>query len=99
MPGTVTYPVGSLVTARGREWLVLPESRQPELLILRPLGATDEEITGILPELEPVDIGDFRAARPSDGGRLRVVPVCSVTRCGSASAPLPARSARSVASP
>ena len=68
MTGTVTYPVGSLVTARGREWLVLPESRQPELLILRPLGATDDEITGILPELEPVTSATFAPPDPATAG-------------------------------
>jgi superfamily II DNA or RNA helicase len=68
LPDTVTYPVGSLVTARGREWLVLPESRQPELLILRPLGATDDEITGILPELEPVTSATFAPPDPATAG-------------------------------
>ena len=71
MPSTVTYPVGSLVTARGREWLVLPESRQPELLILRPLGATDDEITGILPELEPVTSATFAPPDPATAGDAR----------------------------
>lgn len=46
MPGTVS--VGALVTARGREWVVLPESRPDEnLLVLRPLGGTEDEKTGI----------------------------------------------------
>lgn len=38
------FAVGSLVKARGREWVVLPESDQ-ELLVVRPLGGTDDEIT------------------------------------------------------
>jgi superfamily II DNA or RNA helicase len=71
VPSPVTYPVGSLVTARGREWLVLPESRQPELLILRPLGATDDEITGILPELEPVTSATFAPPDPATAGDAR----------------------------
>ncbi|KYF49446.1 hypothetical protein BE08_33020 [Sorangium cellulosum] len=41
-----SFAVGSLVRARGREWVVLPES-EPELLVLRPLGGTEDEITGI----------------------------------------------------
>lgn len=67
------FASGSLVTARGREWVVLPESGD-DLLMLRPLGGTDDEVTGILPELEevreasfplpdPADLGDYRSAR------------------------------------
>ena len=42
------FDVGSLVRARGREWVVLPESEQDhDLLVLRPLGGTDDEVTGI----------------------------------------------------
>lgn len=41
-----SFAVGSLVRARGREWVVLPES-EPDLLVLRPLGGTEDEITGI----------------------------------------------------
>jgi len=33
---SMTFAVGSLVKARGREWVVLPESAD-EMLILRPL--------------------------------------------------------------
>ena len=42
----MSYSVGSLVRARSREWVVLPESKD-DFLILRPLGGTDDEITGI----------------------------------------------------
>src|SRR5436305_338225 len=44
MPSTLTSP-GRLVSLRGREWVVLP-SDDPETLLLRPLGGSDEEITG-----------------------------------------------------
>lgn len=71
MAPTVTYPVGSLVSARGREWLVLPESEQPDLLVLRPLGATDDEITGILPALEPVTSATFAPPDPATAGDAR----------------------------
>jgi hypothetical protein len=44
----MTFAVGSLVRARGREWVVLPESTaEIDLLVLRPLGGADNEITGI----------------------------------------------------
>src|SRR5260370_38762207 len=43
----MAYSVGSLVQARGREWIVLPETTR-EMLVLRPLGGTDDERTGII---------------------------------------------------
>ncbi len=62
---------GTLVRARGREWVVLPDSND-DLLLLRPIGGLDEEIVGIMPAIEPLesatfplpareDIGDFRS--------------------------------------
>lgn len=45
MPNTLTSP-GRLVSLRGREWVVLP-SDDVETLLLKPLGGSDEEITGI----------------------------------------------------
>jgi hypothetical protein len=64
------FAVGSLVSARGREWVVLPES-EPDLLVLRPLGATDAEIAGILPALEPVRPATFDPPDPSRPGDAR----------------------------
>lgn len=69
----MTFAVGSLVTARGRDWVVLPDS-EPDLLVVRPLGGSDEEVTGIHLALEQVrpaallpptanDLGDYRSAR------------------------------------
>jgi superfamily II DNA or RNA helicase len=37
---------GKLVSLRGREWVVLP-SDDPELLVVKPLGGSDDEIAGI----------------------------------------------------
>ncbi|HJZ04548.1 MAG TPA: hypothetical protein VJ327_01645 [Patescibacteria group bacterium] len=42
----MTFSVDSLVKARGREWVVLPEFEEG-LLALRPLGRTGDELTGI----------------------------------------------------
>jgi len=53
----VSFAIGSLVNARGREWVVLPES-EADLLVLRPLGGTNDEVTGILPSLETVEPAD-----------------------------------------
>ena len=49
----MSFTVGSLVKARGREWVVLPESDE-QMLILRPLGGTEDEVTGIYVPLESV---------------------------------------------
>ena len=37
---------GALVTARGRDWVVLPES-DDDLLVLRPLGGADDDIAAV----------------------------------------------------
>lgn len=59
------FAVGSLVRARGREWVVLPESeREQDVLWLRPLGGTDDEIAGLYRPLEPVEPAVFRAPDP-----------------------------------
>lgn len=71
------YKPGSLVTFRNRPWVVLP-SEDNVLLLLKPLGGSDEEITGIyLPVaskdekpqsynfIKPSinDLGDFTSAK------------------------------------
>lgn len=64
----MSFDVGALVHARGREWVVLPESKDDEdLLVLRPLGGSEDQITGIYLPLEP----DVREARfpPPDPDR------------------------------
>ncbi len=63
---TLSKP-GTLVHARGREWVVLPESTDA-LLIARPVGGLDEEITGILPAVEPVESTTFRLPTRDDLG-------------------------------
>jgi len=62
------FAVGSLVKSRGREWVVLPDSTE-ETLILRPLGGTDAEVTGIhLPAGEEVISATFDLPDPSRVG-------------------------------
>ena len=72
--GILSKP-GTLIRTRGREWVVLPESTD-DVLIARPLGGLDEEITGIMPAIEHVesaafslpsraDLGDFTSDRKS----------------------------------
>jgi SNF2 family DNA or RNA helicase len=61
------YEPGTLVEARGREWVVLPES-SPDLLVLRPLGGADDERAAVIPELEQVRSAEFAPPDPSDAG-------------------------------
>jgi superfamily II DNA or RNA helicase len=55
-----TYNPGSLVSARGREWIVLPEA-EPDTLRLRPLGGGERDETLIYLPLErhPVQPATF----------------------------------------
>ena len=66
----MTFTVGSLVKARGREWVVLPDSTD-DLLVLRPLGGSDDEIAGIYIPLEPVSLATFDLPDPSQPGDYR----------------------------
>jgi superfamily II DNA or RNA helicase len=63
----MSYAVGSLVKARGREWVVLPES-EDDMLVLRPLGGTDDEVTGIYLPLETVEPAHFTLPDPMQLG-------------------------------
>lgn len=58
---------GTLIQARGREWVVLPDSTDT-LLLARPLGGLDEEATGILPAVEPVESASFKMPTQADLG-------------------------------
>lgn len=69
----MSFATGSLVRARGREWVILPGG-EDDLVLVRPLGGTDDEETGILTALEtiepatfplpdPQEVGDFRSGR------------------------------------
>ncbi len=60
----MNFAAGSLVRARGRDWVVLPDS-DDDLMKLRPLGGTDEEITGILTRLEQVAPAGFSLPDPA----------------------------------
>lgn len=66
----MSFAVGSLVKAREREWVVLPESDH-ELLMVRPLGGTEDEATGICLALESVEAATFDLPNPSQLGDWR----------------------------
>lgn len=68
---------GRLIKLRGREWVVLP-SDDTELLLLKPLGGSEAEITGVFlplgfsedepheaefPQPQAADLGSFSSAR------------------------------------
>lgn len=61
------FQPGTLVRARGREWVVLPES-EPDVLVLRPLGGSDDERAAVLPDLEDVAEARFAYPDPTDAG-------------------------------
>ncbi|OJV83566.1 MAG: helicase [Cellulomonas sp. 73-92] len=65
-----TYAPGTLVRARGREWVVLPESAD-DFLVLRPLAGGDTDRAGVLPALEAVESATFPTPGPDDLGDAR----------------------------
>ena len=66
---TLHFNPGAIVRARGREWVVLPQS-QPKVLHLRPLGGGEEQPTILLPALErePVTPATFPYPNPDQAG-------------------------------
>lgn len=66
MSASLSKP-GTLVHARGREWVVLPQSTD-EILMLRPVGGLDEEVTGVLPAVEAVESATFPLPSHDDLG-------------------------------
>lgn len=58
------FTPGSIVRARGREWVVLPDS-DAELLVLRPLGGSDDEVTGLDLAFEGDDVKPARFEPPT----------------------------------
>ena len=69
--GVGTFEVGTLVSARGRDWVVLPQSKAPDFLVLRPLGGGDDEVAGVFPQLEDVRPATFEKPDPNDAGPAR----------------------------
>jgi superfamily II DNA or RNA helicase len=93
----VTYASGSLVTARGREWVVLPES-EPDMLVLRPLGGAADEVTAVFPDLESVSHAHFPKPAPDDLGDAQAAGLLrTALRVGFDSSAGPFRSLGSIA--
>src|SRR5262245_28933307 len=66
----MSFAVGSLVRARGREWVVLPETAG-ELVIARPLGGADEETAGLYLPLGSVEPASSALPDPNAAGDHR----------------------------
>lgn len=65
---TVTdFPPGTLINARGRDWLVLPGASEGTILA-RPLGGRDDETTVLLPQFDNPKAAVFDAPTVDDRG-------------------------------
>ncbi|MFJ4481647.1 DEAD/DEAH box helicase [Streptomyces longwoodensis] len=92
-----TYTAGSLVAVRGREWVVLPESA-PDMLVLRPLGGSEDDIAAVFPSFEEVRPAEFAAPSPDDLGDQRAAGLLrTALRIGFRSGAGPFRSLASIA--
>ncbi|MFE0985522.1 DEAD/DEAH box helicase [Streptomyces rochei] len=94
---SLTYTAGSLVAARGREWVVLPESAT-DMLVLRPLGGNEDDIAAVFPSFEEVRPAEFAAPSPDDLGDQRAAGLLrTALRIGFRSGAGPFRSLASIA--
>lgn len=64
----VAYQPGKLVAFRGREWVVLP-SGDADLIMLKPIGGSDEEVTAVFAPLDLPDQQLAEATFPEPGGK------------------------------
>ncbi|MBI2323026.1 MAG: DEAD/DEAH box helicase family protein, partial [Chloroflexi bacterium] len=93
------FAIGSLVQARGREWVVLP-SDDPEVLRLRPLGGTDEDACGLYLPLEGDDVSSASLSLPDPqyaGNAVAASLLRDAVRLGLRSAAGPLRSIARIA--
>lgn len=63
---STTHAVGSLVRARGREWVVLPGTTS-DFLLLQPLGGGSADVAGVFPD-EGVEAATFPTPTVDDLG-------------------------------
>ena len=93
----MSFAPGSLVRARGREWVVLPES-DDDLILVRPIGGTADEATGILALIEAIESATFAWPEPSRLGDHRSAQLLrNALRLGFRSSAGPFRSFGSIA--
>ncbi|MEV0299616.1 DEAD/DEAH box helicase [Streptomyces prasinus] len=92
-----TYTAGSLVAARGREWVVLPESAA-DMLVLRPLGGSEDDVAAVFPAFEEVRSAEFAPPGAADLGDQRAAGLLrTALRIGFRSGAGPFRSLASIA--
>ncbi|MDJ0840435.1 MAG: helicase-related protein [Acidobacteriota bacterium] len=94
----MTFDVGALVSVRGREWVVQPES-EDDLLLLRPLAGDDDQVTGVYLPLEPVAPAAFPPPDPhaQQGNHLSCTLLRDAVRLGFRSGAGPFRALARVA--
>src|SRR5216683_2790696 len=93
-PQRPSFSVGSIVRARGREWVVLP-SDDAEVLRVRPLGGADADACGLYLPLEQDDVVSASLALPDPvyaGSGLSAALLRDAVRLGFRSAAGPLRS-------
>ncbi|SDG02364.1 SNF2 family N-terminal domain-containing protein [Sinosporangium album] len=94
---TTAYTPGSLVSARGRDWVVLPDSA-PDMLVLRPLGGADDDIAAVFPAFETVESAEFAPPSAADLGDAHAAGLLrSALRIGFRSGAGPFRSLAGIA--
>lgn len=93
----MTFEPGTLVAARGRDWVVLPDSTD-EMIVVRPLGGLDDDIAALLPSIEDVAPATFPPPTADDlGGHTSAALLRSALRIGFRSTAGPFRSLGSLA--
>ncbi|WP_197321108.1 DEAD/DEAH box helicase [Saccharomonospora sp. NB11] len=91
------FTAGSLVSARGREWVVLPDSAE-DMLVLRPLGGGDDDVAAVFPAFEKVRHAEFTPPSADDlGDSLAAGLLRSALRIGFRSGAGPFRSLAGIA--
>jgi superfamily II DNA or RNA helicase len=94
---TTPFTAGSIVSARGRDWVVLPESAA-DMLVLRPLGGADDDIAAVFPAFEQVRSAEFAPPSATDLGDAHAAGLLrSALRIGFRSGAGPFRSLAGIA--
>jgi len=92
----MSFTVGSLVSVRGREWVVLPGS-DAEWLHVRPLNGTEDEVTAVFRDLEMIEPAFFTLPEPGQIGDYRLARLLrAAVRLGFRSSAGPFRSFASI---
>ncbi len=94
---TAAFPPGSLVNARGRDWVVLPDSA-PGLVVARPLNGDPELVAGLFPsEVQEASFPKPAAGSGEIGDNLAAGLLRTALRVGFTSSAGPFRSLGSIA--